>query len=318
MCKNEFGIDNLQWFCCILTFDTAKYAIPKWCTGRKWHIPMASNRKKSRMRIWLTKWDKVKAHDTFIDRCTGRERPLNCMAVISAWWRSNMPFQRLGGRLNYYITRWERKSESWRADELETRCGRESHTRPKAPSGPRWSLETRWWQDAVEKARTQQSGPLDLRLSSPGEWERHNADGHKSGGQCIAVLFGLQTPSHSKTLSNPFGTLTIKWEVHIFLKKSSLIFIHCVSMYSACICVYKHIYYVSIQQFMCNQTKPNQILEVKNATDLWSKVKMTKIASKETKISSEISHAFQILTEFKHQQKMNINVCFYFCLSGYV
>ena len=70
----------------------------------------ASNRKKSRGRIWLTKWDKVKAHDTLIDWFTGREWPLNCMTVISAWWRSNMPFKRLSGRLsgrlNYYITRW--------------------------------------------------------------------------------------------------------------------------------------------------------------------------------------------------------------------
>ena len=96
--------------CCILTFDLAKHAIPKWCTGRKWHIPMASNRKKLCRRFWLTKWDKVKAHDTLIDWCTGREWPLNCMTVISAWWRSNMPFQRLSrrlsGQLNYYITRW--------------------------------------------------------------------------------------------------------------------------------------------------------------------------------------------------------------------
>ena len=76
--------------CCILTFDPAKHAIPKWCTGRKWHIPMVSNRKKSRRWIWLTKWDKGKAHDTLIDWCTGREWPLNCMTVISAWWRLNM------------------------------------------------------------------------------------------------------------------------------------------------------------------------------------------------------------------------------------
>ena len=53
-----------MYVCCILTFDPAKHAIIKWCTGRKWHIPMASNRKKSRRRIWLTKWDKLKAHDT--------------------------------------------------------------------------------------------------------------------------------------------------------------------------------------------------------------------------------------------------------------
>ena len=28
-----------------------KNAIPRWCTGRKWHIPMACNRKRSRGRI---------------------------------------------------------------------------------------------------------------------------------------------------------------------------------------------------------------------------------------------------------------------------
>ena len=117
--------------CCILTFDPAKHAIIKWCTGRKWHILMASNRKKSRRWIWLTKWDKVKAHDTLIDWCTGREWPLNCMTVISAWWRSNMPFQRLSGRLsgrlNYYITRWRQEVSELKTERYRRRCGRESH-----------------------------------------------------------------------------------------------------------------------------------------------------------------------------------------------
>ena len=45
----------------------------------------------------------LKSHGTDTDWCTGREWPVNCMAVISAWWRSNVPFQRLSGRLNYYI-----------------------------------------------------------------------------------------------------------------------------------------------------------------------------------------------------------------------
>ena len=35
--------------------------------------------------------------------------------------------------------------------------------------------------------------PRASRLSSLGEWER-DADGHKSGGQYVAVLFGLQLP----------------------------------------------------------------------------------------------------------------------------
>ena len=37
-----------------------KNAIPRWCTGRKWHIPMANNRKKSRRCARLIIWDKVK------------------------------------------------------------------------------------------------------------------------------------------------------------------------------------------------------------------------------------------------------------------
>ena len=73
-------------------------------------------------------------------------------------------------------------------------------TQQKGPSGPPMSLETRWWQDAAEKARTQQSGPLGLRWSSPGERERHNADGHKSGGQYITVFVQSPTPSHTQTL----------------------------------------------------------------------------------------------------------------------
>ena len=51
-----------------------------------------------------------------------------------------------------------------------------------------------------------EAGPPGPRLSSPGERER-NADGHKSGGLYVAVLFGLQLPLTVKpwvTLSNPF------------------------------------------------------------------------------------------------------------------
>ena len=94
--------------------------------------------------------------------------------------------------LNYYIT--QSRQEVWQL-ELETRCGRENHARLKGPSGPPVVSETHWWQDVAEKASTQQKAePLGLRLSSPGEWERHSANGHKTGGQHIAVLFGLQLP----------------------------------------------------------------------------------------------------------------------------
>ena len=45
-----------------------------------------------------------------------------------------------------------------------------------------------------ENGTHQRAEPSGLRLSSPGERERHNADGCKNGGQYIAVLFGLQLP----------------------------------------------------------------------------------------------------------------------------
>ena len=43
---------------------------------------------------------KKNSHGTLIDWCTGREWPVNCMTVISAWWRSNMRFQRSSRRLS--------------------------------------------------------------------------------------------------------------------------------------------------------------------------------------------------------------------------
>ena len=57
---------------------------------RKWHIPMASNRAKSRRLAWLT-W---RSHRAATKGCTEREWPVNCMSVISARRRSHMPFQR--------------------------------------------------------------------------------------------------------------------------------------------------------------------------------------------------------------------------------
>ena len=135
---------------------------------------------------WLTKWDTVKAHDTLIDWCTGREWPLNCMTVISAW-RSNMPFQRLSGRLNYYITWWDWKSASLRSDELETRCGRVSQHSAES-WGPRPPVE----QQKNEKDTT----PMAIRV----------------GVNICCSYVRSPTPSHTQS----FQTLQINWEVYFF------------------------------------------------------------------------------------------------------
>ena len=117
-----------------------------------------------------------------------------------------MPFQRLSGWLNYYITRWRQEVSQF-------------------------GDQTCWWQDVVEKARTQQSGPPGLWLSSPREQERHNADGHKSEGQYVAVLFGLKLHLTHK----PFQ---IKWEVYFFKE----VFARLYSLHQYVSCMYMCIY----------------------------------------------------------------------------
>ena len=93
--------------------------------------------------------------------------------------------------------------------------------------------------DVVRKASNQQSGQPRLRLSSHGERERHNADGHNFG----VIIFQLCSVSSSLSHANfeqPFRNLQIKWEVNILLKKSSCVFL-CASFITAslssCVCL---------------------------------------------------------------------------------
>ena len=75
-----------------------KNAIPRWCTGRKWHIPMASNQKRSRGQIKAYNMGQGEGPMVPLQWCTGREWPVNCMTVISTWWQLNIRFQRSSGR----------------------------------------------------------------------------------------------------------------------------------------------------------------------------------------------------------------------------
>ena len=86
----------------------------------------------------------------------------------------------------------------------------------------------------VEKASTQQKAESPgLWLSSPGELERHNADGHESWGQYIAVLFGLQL-ALTRNLSNKVRGIFFK-EVFARPYCVSLILHACVDVYLLCV-----------------------------------------------------------------------------------
>ena len=50
----------LVWFLLYLDLRPGPKCHSKWCTGRKWHIPMAVRRRNRVGGNWLTKWDKLK------------------------------------------------------------------------------------------------------------------------------------------------------------------------------------------------------------------------------------------------------------------
>ena len=175
----------------------------RWCTGRKWHIPMAVMRGNRVCRNWLMKWENLKnSHGTLIDWCTGREWPLNCMTVVSAWWQLNIRFQTSSGRQTIIWASWV--ADNWRRDVVG-----------KATSGRRglWALMSWGPEKMLIRCRKESHHPAEWPL---GLWlsirrtRKTQHDGHKSECQNIAVL-------------------AIKWEVNILLKKSSCIcHYHCV------------------------------------------------------------------------------------------
>ena len=105
--------------------------------------------------------------------------------------------------LNYYLTQLSsspRRNWQWNSRLLETSCGREGHTRPRGPSGT----------------------PMEWTPAS-GEQKRHNVTVITVGSRYYSLCSVSSSLSHA-TLEQPFRTLAIKWEVYIFVKKSSCVF----------------------------------------------------------------------------------------------
>ena len=96
-------------FCCSVSTANSPSALTFWL-GQKCHSKVmhrkevtyynGSYERKSRGRKLADEMGRAKknSHGTVIDWCTGREWPLNCMTVISVWWRLNIRFQRSSGR----------------------------------------------------------------------------------------------------------------------------------------------------------------------------------------------------------------------------
>ena len=121
---------------------------------------------------------------------------------------------------------------SWRSDELETRCGRESHHPAEGAFGtPDWV-----WRPVDEKMLGWEHVSERLGPQAPG-WaiqENENDTWRCPEGLGRSICCSLYSVSYS--LSHT--TFQIKWEVYFFLKKSSLV----VNIVPLWFCMYMHIY----------------------------------------------------------------------------
>ena len=68
-----FTVTHIHTYVIFWPSPRPKNAIPRWYTGRKWHIPMASNQKRSRGRIKAYDMGQGEGPIVPLQWCTGRE-----------------------------------------------------------------------------------------------------------------------------------------------------------------------------------------------------------------------------------------------------
>ena len=121
----------------------------------------------------------------------------------------------------------DRKSGSWRSDQLEIRCGRENQHPVEGALRPRLS-SCSWREDAGMRNMSQRGWAPRPSVEQPRRTGKKRCYGHKSGGQYVVVPFFSNSLSHT--------TLSIKWELDFSkeLCPSSLL---CRCYDSTCICI---------------------------------------------------------------------------------
>ena len=152
---------------------------------------------------------------------------------------------------NYILTQWSSGCQSscqQTSRELKTRCGREGHTRPREPS--------------------ESPDEVNPNIRRTRKTQR---DGHNSGVKIWSLCSVSSTLSHAN-IEQPFRILAIKWEVNIFLKKSSCVLHSCVlpscvfplASLSLCRCELFYIYMgmyldVNLHMWLYNKCTPTSI-----------------------------------------------------------
>ena len=106
----------------------------------------------------------------------------------------------------------------------------EGNIRPTNWTEGQLSSSASWSRDVVAKATPGRRGSREPWLNwGPEENEKDTTLPTITLGSKYFSYVRSPAPSHMQTLSNPFRTLAIKWEVNIFIKKSSCVCLcHCV------------------------------------------------------------------------------------------
>ena len=126
--------------CYVLTFWPGQKCHSRWCTGRKWHILMAVMRGNRVDGNRLMKWDELKKIPWYSHRLTHRKR-VTCELHDSYFRLMTIKHSiskivwAIKWALNYYIAQSRQNSRQLSSRQLDTKCGRESHIRPKGRLG---------------------------------------------------------------------------------------------------------------------------------------------------------------------------------------
>ena len=220
--------------CYVLTFWPGQKCHSRWRTGRKWYILMAVMRGNRVGGNWLMKSDEVKKKvPLYSHRLTHRKRVTS--ELNDSYFRSMTITQAIPkiaevAHPDRQIS--EEIAEAWRRVHITAwKC--EGNIRPTNWTEDSWvefqpvGGGERW--DVVGKATPGRRGPREPWLNWGPEKKDTTLTTITVGSKYFSYFRSL-TPSHMQTLSNPFRTLAIKWEVNIFIKKSS-----CVCL---CLCVF--------------------------------------------------------------------------------
>ena len=227
-----------------------------------------SYEKKSRRRAWLKKWDKVKI-PWYIHRLMHRKR-VTCElhdsyfrlvtirhAIPKSEWAIELLYNSVKTGSQWVGVQWSEVSEedvvekattrqkgpsgppeSWRSDELERRCGRESnHLAERGLRDPQWV-----WRPVGEKRLRWEhvSERLGLRPSGWAVVQENENDTRLYPEGLVRSIY-----CNFCSVSNPLShtTFQIKWEVYLF--KDVFARLYSLRQYVFCMymCIYAYLLY---------------------------------------------------------------------------